>query len=99
MTALNLVPIGQLDGGHVTYALLGRRGAERTSRAVSAVLFLTGAFLSFNWLVWWALSRFLVGPGHPPSPVEEPLGPGRRALAVAALVLLALVFAPVPVAS
>jgi membrane-associated protease RseP (regulator of RpoE activity) len=99
VTALNLVPIGQLDGGHVTYALLGRSGAERTSRAISVVLFLTGAFLSFNWLVWWALSRFLVGPRHPPSLVEEPLGPGRRALAVAALVLLALVFAPVPVAS
>ena len=97
VTTLNLIPIGQLDGGHVTYALLGRRGARAFSRVVSLGLLVAGLFLSWNWFVWWVVTRFLVGYGHPPARDEEPLGPGRRAWAIAALVLFALTFIPIPV--
>jgi membrane-associated protease RseP (regulator of RpoE activity) len=97
VTALNLVPMGQLDGGHVLYALFGRRGAERASRLVSTALLLCGVFVSFSWFVWWAVTRLVVGVRHPPAMVEEPLGRRRRALAVLALVLFALTFVPVPV--
>jgi membrane-associated protease RseP (regulator of RpoE activity) len=98
VTTLNLVPLGQLDGGHVLYALVGRRGAHVGSRLVSAGLLAAGLFLSWNWLVWWLLTRFLIGLRHPPSLSEEPLDPPRRAVAILSLVLFALTFVPVPVA-
>jgi membrane-associated protease RseP (regulator of RpoE activity) len=97
VTALNLVPAGQLDGGHVLYALLGGRRARAAARLVSHALLAAGLFLSLTWLVWWALSRFLVGLGHPPALIEEPLGPGRRAIAWLSLVVFVLTFVPVPV--
>jgi membrane-associated protease RseP (regulator of RpoE activity) len=98
VTTLNLFPIGQLDGGHVLYALVGRRRAHLGSRVVSGGLLAAGLFLSWNWLVWWLLSRLVVGLGHPPALLEEPLDPRRRAIALASLVLFALTFVPVPVA-
>ena len=97
VTTLNLIPLGQLDGGHVTYALLGRRRARAFSRLVSWGLLAAGLFLCWNWLLWWAVTRFLVGYDHPPALEEAPLDPGRRALAVLALVLFAATFIPVPV--
>jgi membrane-associated protease RseP (regulator of RpoE activity) len=97
LTALNVVPVGQLDGGHVAYALLGRWGAERVSRATAAALLACGLFLSWNWFLWWALTRFVVGVRHPPTLLEEPLDPRRRAVALATLLLLPLTFVPVPV--
>lgn len=97
VTALNLVPVGQLDGGHVLYALLGRRGAERASRLVARALLVCGLFLSWNWLVWWALARFLVGVRHPPAVADARLDGRRRLVAIATLALFVLVFIPVPV--
>ncbi len=97
VTTLNLVPLGQLDGGHVLYALLGRRRARAASRVVSAGLLLAGLFLSWNWLVWWLLTRAVVGLGHPPAMLEEPLDPARKAVALVSLALFAGTFIPVPV--
>jgi membrane-associated protease RseP (regulator of RpoE activity) len=97
VTTLNLVPMGQLDGGHVLYALVGRRWALAGSRLVSWGLLAAGFFLSWNWIVWWALTRFVIGPKHPPALVEEPLDPARAAVAVLSLVLFVLTFVPVPV--
>jgi membrane-associated protease RseP (regulator of RpoE activity) len=98
VTTLNLFPIGQLDGGHVTYALLGSRRARQLSRAVSWGLFLCVVFSSWTWLPWWALTRIAVGFGHPPAVDEAPLSPSRRALALLALALFAGTFIPVPFA-
>ena len=95
VTMLNLTPVGQLDGGHVIYALFGR-WSEQISRLFSSVLLGLGFFASWNWLVWWALTRFLVGVGHPPADDEAPLTPGRRALAILSMVILVLTFVPVP---
>ncbi len=97
VTTLNLVPLGQLDGGHVLYALLGRRRARLAGRAVSAGLLAAGIFWTWSWLLWWALSRFVIGLGHPPALVEEPLGPGRKAVAWLSLALFVATFVPVPV--
>jgi membrane-associated protease RseP (regulator of RpoE activity) len=97
ITTLNLIPIGQLDGGHVTYALLGRRRALAFSRLVSWGLLACGLLLSWNWLLWFVVARVFVGPRHPPALTEEPLDPGRRLLAYAALALFAATFIPVPV--
>lgn len=98
VTALNLVPIGQLDGGHLTYALLGRARAERLSRLLSLALLAAGLLLSWNWLAWWLVTRVAVGVRHPPTWDERPLDAGRAALAVAGLVLFVLTFVPVPFA-
>ncbi len=98
VTTLNLVPIGQLDGGHLTYALLGRARAERASRLASFALLGAGLFLSWNWLFWWLLTRLAVGVRHPAAWDERPLDPLRTALAVAGLVLFVLTFVPVPFA-
>jgi membrane-associated protease RseP (regulator of RpoE activity) len=96
VTTLNLFPIGQLDGGHVTYALLGHRRARALSRLVSWGLFACGVLVSWTWLPWWAVTRFVVRFAHPPALVEEPLSPGRRILALLALAVFAATFIPVP---
>ena len=97
VTTLNLLPLGQLDGGHVTYALLGRRKARAFSRLVSLGLLVAGLFFCWTWLVWWAVTRFLVRLDHPSAADETPLGPARTALALLALLLFAATFIPVPV--
>jgi membrane-associated protease RseP (regulator of RpoE activity) len=97
VTTLNLIPIGQLDGGHVTYAWLGERGALRLSRIVSWALLCAGVFVSLNWLVWWLLTRLVIGLRHPPALVDEPITPGRRAVALASILLFLLTFVPVPI--
>jgi membrane-associated protease RseP (regulator of RpoE activity) len=97
VTTLNLIPIGQLDGGHVTYAWLGERGALRLSGLVSWALFAAGIFVSLNWLVWWLLTRLVIGLRHPPAIVDEPITGGRRAVAVASMLLFLLTFVAVPI--
>ncbi len=97
VTTLNLVPLGQLDGGHVVYALLGRRRARVVGRIVSAGLLVAGLLWTWSWLLWWALTRLAIGLGHPPAVVEEPLGAGRKAIAWLSLVLFIATFVPVPV--
>ena len=97
VTTLNLIPLGQLDGGHVTYAWLGERSALRLSRMVSWALLAAGIFVSLNWLVWWLLTRLVIGLRHPPAIVDEPITPGRRAVAMASILLFLLTFVPVPI--
>lgn len=97
ITTLNLIPLGQLDGGHVIYALLGRRRARSMSRVVSWGLLACGVLFSWTWLVWWAVTRFAVGFRHPdPVMHEHTLDGPRRAVAIASLVLFVLTFVPVP---
>jgi membrane-associated protease RseP (regulator of RpoE activity) len=97
VTTLNLIPLGQLDGGHVTYAWLGERGALRLSRLVSWALLAAGVLVSLNWLVWWLLTRLVIGLRHPPAIVDEPITTWRRAVAVASMLLFLLTFVPVPI--
>jgi membrane-associated protease RseP (regulator of RpoE activity) len=94
VTALNLLPIGQLDGGHVAYAVFGRRWT-RLSWIVIGLMVLLGFF----WMGWpfWAVLSVLLGLRHPP-PLDDitPLSRTERWLAVAALVLLVLTLTPAP---
>lgn len=97
VTTINLLPIGQLDGGHVLFALLGRERALLASRLVSWGLLALGLTCSYTWLAWWALTRFLVGLRHPVALEEAtPLTPRGRALALLSLAILLLTFAPMP---
>jgi membrane-associated protease RseP (regulator of RpoE activity) len=94
VTALNLLPIGQLDGGHVTYAVFGPRSAT-ISRAASWVCVLL-TYFGPNWLVWSLLLR-LLGRRHPPTRDDsEPVGRGRRLVAAVGLLVFAVCFVPDP---
>jgi membrane-associated protease RseP (regulator of RpoE activity) len=98
VTALNLIPIGQFDGGHISYAAFGKRSVWVTRGAVGAAVAL--CFHSMSWIMWTALAVALLvlfGWRHPPTEDEDvPLDPARRWLAVAALLILILCFTPSP---
>ncbi len=98
-TALNLLPFGQLDGGHITYATLGRRATPISLVTVAAAI--TMCFFSVNWLLMALLMvamLVMTGPRHPPVLDEyEPIDPARRAIAVFAIVMFAVCFTPFPI--
>jgi len=98
-TALNLLPFGQLDGGHITYATLGRLSTPISLATVAAAVVMT--FISLSWVLMTVLMvamLILFGPRHPPVLDEhEPLGAGRRRLALFAAAMLILCFTPIPI--
>ena len=98
VTALNLFPVGQLDGGRIAYALLGRHH-RRVGIATVAVLLMMGMWTrSGNWFVLAALIVFLIGFHHSP-PLDDvtPLSRGRRVVGFVCLLLLVLLVPPVPI--
>jgi len=97
VTSMNLLPIGQLDGGHVMYALFGPRGARIVSFTIFAALIPLGIFLWPGWFVFGVLVVIL-GLKHPP-PMDPymPLDRKRRFIGWTAVVLFVLTFIPVPV--
>jgi membrane-associated protease RseP (regulator of RpoE activity) len=97
VTALNLIPAGQLDGGHIVYALFGRQHALISKLAVGGLVAIGIVFGSFNWLLWAVLIVLLMGFRHGPTMDDiTPLDGRRRALGVFALLLLVLLLPPVP---
>ena len=98
-TALNLFPVGQLDGGHISYAVLGRRSTYVTFGTVLVAIVL--AFFYSSWIVWtglMVLMLFMFGPGHPRVFDEHvPLDRTRLILALVALVMFVLCFTPAPI--
>jgi membrane-associated protease RseP (regulator of RpoE activity) len=98
-TALNLFPIGQLDGGHISYAVLGPRSTYVTFVMLGVALMLT--LVSSSWIVWTGLMMvmlFMVGPRHPRVFDEDvPLDRARLLLALFALVMFILCFTPAPI--
>ena len=102
VTAFNLFPIGQLDGGHVAYALWGRK-AWRLARIFVSLIFGWGLVLTMmgnqagsTWLVWGGLSS-LMGARHPP-PLNDvtPLDGKRKLLGWAMIAVFAIIVIPVP---
>jgi membrane-associated protease RseP (regulator of RpoE activity) len=98
-TALNLFPIGQLDGGHISYAVLGPLSTYVTVAGVVALIGLS--FLSGTWVVWAILTVLMLiafGPRHPRTPDEDvPLDRARIWLAGFAFFMLIVCFTPVPI--
>ena len=98
-TALNLFPIGQLDGGHISYAVLGRKSTAVTLVTVACLIGLT--FWSLSWAVWAGLTVLMLltfGPHHPRTVDEDvPLDSTRKALAVFAVIMFVLCFTPAPI--
>jgi membrane-associated protease RseP (regulator of RpoE activity) len=94
VTALNLIPAGQLDGGHMIYVLLGRRTRKLAPFVLGALLLL--AFFWSGWLLW-AFLIFLLGRVYA-EPLDQitPLDTSRKALALLGIIVFILVFTPVP---
>jgi membrane-associated protease RseP (regulator of RpoE activity) len=102
MTALNLLPIGQLDGGHVTYAVFGRRGHRLTAWASYGAVIALAVFSiksgAWNWVVFAALLTLVIRVGHPPVVDEdEPLGLARILVAIIGLLVFVLSFMTIPI--
>lgn len=95
VTALNLIPVGQLDGGHVTYALLGTRAALVSRLAMLGCLGLL--YHRPTWLVWCVL-LLLLGRRHPMTLDDGlPLGTARIVIGFVGMLVLAMCFTPSPI--
>jgi membrane-associated protease RseP (regulator of RpoE activity) len=98
-TALNLMPFGQLDGGHIVYSILGRRSQWVSIATLAAACLLV--FWSYSWIsmsIMLLVMAFFLGVRHPRIVDEDtPLDPRRRFVAFCALVIFILSFTPVPI--
>jgi hypothetical protein len=95
VTSLNLIPAGQLDGGHVFYSLLGER-ARRFTWPIILALVALGVLVWPGWFLWAGLV-FLFGQGHPgPLDTITQLDTRRKVVAVLVLATFVLTFTPVP---
>jgi membrane-associated protease RseP (regulator of RpoE activity) len=97
VTALNLLPIGQLDGGHISHALFGARKAHGVSIAALGALFLLALFV-WPGLMFWAFIVFFIAGTHdaPAANDVTPVGLAREALGYFSFLLLVLIIVPVP---
>ncbi len=108
VTAINLMPVGQLDGGHILYALVGSKWQTVVAKVFFGALVLIGLigllpfidpgfrFGTAGWLVWALMMFFLIKLKHPEIPDPEPIDETRRMLGWATLILLIAIFPPVP---
>ena len=96
ITSLNVIPIGQLDGGHILYALLLRRAAKVATIVLLAAAVGIAYFRLWNWLLMLMLVAFM-GPAHPPTANDyEPLGASRYVLGWLTLAFAVIGFTPNP---
>jgi len=96
VTGLNLIPAGQLDGGHALYVLVGRN-ARRLVPVIIVVLIALG-FVWTGWFLWAAIIYFLGRTFAEPLDQITELDPTRRVVAILALVMFVIVITPVPLA-
>lgn len=96
VTAFNLFPIGQLDGGHVAYALFGRK-SQNLARFFLMVFVVMGIFLWIGWFIW-AFIIMILGLRHPRIQDEEtPLSPKRKFIGFMIILIFILSFIPDPI--
>ncbi len=96
VTAINLLPAGQLDGGHVARAVLKEKHRYASFGAIALLASLS--FFGGGWLFMLLIIIFFIGPQHPPALNElMPLDKKRKVLAIAAIIIFALSFTPRPI--
>jgi membrane-associated protease RseP (regulator of RpoE activity) len=96
VTMLNLIPLGQLDGGHLTHALFGRR-AELLGRAMALFMLGLCLFFSAGWIVWLVVTTRVIGFRHPEVIAPDiPLTRGRKWICALCAVALVLCVMPIP---
>ncbi len=104
VTMLNLLPIGSMDGGHIAYAVFGKRRHLISSRVFVVALLATGGagYLLglYGLIVWgvWGTMNIFIGLRHPPpTDSESPLDTRRKLIAAVAALIFILTFVPMPV--
>ena len=96
VTSLNLLPIGQLDGGHVLYAAVGR-SVRFLPALLIAILFWLGLSGWAGWVVWAVIATVLLSIGHPATENDaRPLGRGRSLATLLTFVVFVLTFVAEP---
>jgi len=96
VTSFNLFPVGQLDGGHISYALLGPSKSRALARVMLGVFIVMGIIFWIGWFLW-AFIILVLGLRHPRIVDEEtPLSPRRRLMGLIALLIFILSFIPDP---
>lgn len=105
VTALNLIPVGTLDGGHVAYGLFGEKarrifpvaiGLLITLSVLPSLLTLSAGAFNFSWLLWVMILFWLGNVRTQPLDDITPLDPSRRALGITVLIIFVLLFTPIP---
>ena len=104
VTFLNLIPVGQLDGGHIARAILGSRNHQRLSLFICGVMVAVGLAGFWDYPVWpgwfiWGLIGFFLSAGGNPGAMNElkPLGKQEKILAIIAAIIFILTFMPNPI--
>ena len=96
VTSINLIPVGQLDGGHILYALIGEKHST-FSKLLIGVMFIMGFFFWEGWIIWGVL-LIILGFKHPPIVYSDvPLDPKRKIIGWISLIIFVLTFMPVPI--
>lgn len=94
VTMFNLLPLGQLDGGHIAYAILRRK---QRWLALVAIAGLAAISIWWPWWLMWVAIGLFMRPEHPPTLIDEiPVGRTRQVLGWVALAIFVLCFTPVP---
>jgi membrane-associated protease RseP (regulator of RpoE activity) len=109
VTAMNMIPVGQLDGGHISYTMFGGKKAYSIALISFSAILIIGligtleAFLIIptalgwsGWLFWAFILFFLIKLKHPPIPDETPLNNRRRVLGYIAFAIFVISFSPAP---
>lgn len=109
VTAINLMPVGQLDGGHILYALVGSKRQGFIAKVFFGALIAVGliglvpsvdpsiGFGTAGWLLWAAIMFFLIKLRHPDVPDTEEIDDNRKMLGWVTLFLLIILFPPIPI--
>ncbi len=111
VTSMNLIPVGQLDGGHVIFGMFGEKKHEAIASTSMILLIILGtlgileSFLNLNlkigwsgWLFWALILYFFIRIKHPPVYQFERLGPGRKITGYIAILIFIISFSPTPFA-
>ena len=96
ITSLNLLPVGQLDGGHITRAMFGSQVGQTISRVAMWSLFLLALFVWPGLMMWVVIVFLIAGRGTPPLNDVTPLDAGRMVVGYIAMLILILILAPMP---
>jgi membrane-associated protease RseP (regulator of RpoE activity) len=101
-TAINLIPVGQLDGGHIIYSLFTKNATKiyKYAFALTCITAISAVYIEgfFGWALWILIIYFLMRKGHPPTLDDSSALDGKRKiLALATLIIFILTFMPIPI--
>jgi len=110
ITSMNMIPVGQLDGGHISYTMFGEEKSYSISNIAFIILFTLGLIgiidstLEFGlgigwsgWLFWAVILKFVIRLKHPPIPDPVPLDSGRMKLGYLSFLIFIISFSPAPI--